>query len=136
MRADCAHAQGKDPRRIGRCVKCDALMLTPDVTPMFRRDPDLEERLTLIAARAAGVSESVARSLTIFSNGRIAPGGVRDIPMDPEAREEISDCRNYLVWGIQPIYRRMQAGDPQAGHDYSRRMRALSRQVLAWQDLL
>lgn len=136
MRADCAHAQGKDPRRIGRCVKCDALMLTPDVTPMFRRDQELEETLTLIAARAAGVDPSVARSLTIFSNSRIAPGGVRDIPMDPEAQEEISDCRNYLVWGIQPIYRRMQTGDPQACNDYGRRMRALSRQVLAWQDLL
>lgn len=136
MRGDCAHAAGNDPRRIGRCVKCDALMLTPDVTPMFQRNPELEDMLTRIAARAAGVSMGVAESLTIFSDSRIAPGGVRDIPMDPEAREEISDCRNYLVWGIQPIYRQVQAGDPQACHDYGRRMRALSRQLLAWQDLL
>ena len=99
------------------------------------RDLNLERTLTDIAARSAGLSPSVASSLCGYSDARAEPGAVRQRDMDEETRQELGDGRNYLLWGIQPIYDLVIAGDPQASADYERRMRTLARLTQAWAEL-
>lgn len=102
---------------------------------MRPRDVALERRLTTLAAKAVG-SEPAAASLSAFADERAWPGGVRT-ELDPtqEAREELADCRSYLVWGIERVYAEVLAGDPVACDEYERLMRALGAVVSAWREL-
>jgi hypothetical protein len=52
-----------------------------------------------------------------------------------EAREELADCRNYLVWGIERIHDAYLAGDPDAADRMVMNMDALVAVVRAWRAL-
>lgn len=98
------------------------------------RDPALGLYLVDIATRAAGLTSD--HGLNALAEHRALPGPVhlpRDF--DQEIREEIADARNYAIWAIQESYGDYLAGDPGAADDYERRMRALSKLVLAWVEL-
>lgn len=131
--------ESSDPRRAGRCA-CGKT-----ITYGLRdRDIDLERYLTSIAAQAHGHTETLpngtltgdTRGLDDFSDHRALPGGVRgDMDYDREMAEEIADARNYAVWGIEPIWTDVRAGESQNTSDYERRMRALGFLVAAWHAL-
>lgn len=102
---------------------------------MRPRNIPLERELTDIAARAVGLSPAVAQTLCRYADGRAMPGPVRVRDMDAEAFPEIGDARNYLVWGIEPIYADFLTGDPTASADFARRMQALGHVAQAFQAL-
>lgn len=110
---------------------------------MRPRDLALERELTELAARHAGhttldpagrVVGNVA-GLDDFADVRAHPGGVRRRDLDREAREELADCRNYLVWAIEADYAGYLAGDLDAGRRVAHRLAALSKVIGAWHDL-
>lgn len=71
-----------------------------------------------------------------YADYRAWDGGVRvELDCDQETREELSDARNYLLWGLIPLAERFEAGDAEAAEDYARRLRALSYVIKAWQVL-
>lgn len=131
--------ESSDPRRAGRCA-CGKKI----TYGMRDRDIDLERYLTNIAAQAAGHMDvrpdgsmtGNTRGLDGFADHRALPGGVRsEMDYDREMAEELADARNYAVWGIEPIWAEVRAGDSQHTADYERRMRALSHLVAAWHAL-
>lgn len=98
------------------------------------RDRGLEQRLVALAAQVCGRSDD--GGLLAYAGRRAHPGGVRvELDADKEAAEELADCCNYLVWGIQQVWPAYQAGDPDAARVYERRMRTLVTVVRAWVDL-
>ena len=116
--------------RTGRCV-CGKVEATYGLRD---RDFVLERSLMEAASAAAGFAND--GGLGAYADYRAIPGGVRaDIDADQETREELADARNYLVWGIEPIFARVRAGDSQFTADYERRLRALSHLVAAWHAL-
>jgi hypothetical protein len=98
------------------------------------RDLTLERHLTNLAARSIGLRD--AASLSAFADHRAWPGGVR-LDLDPirEIREELADARNYAVWGIERIYQRFLAGDPDVLDEYGKLMDCLSNVCRAWEAL-
>lgn len=98
---------------------------------MRPRDARLERELVALAVQAAGVTSDLG--LREYADHRALPGGVR-LDLDPiaEAREELADACNYLIWGIEPLYARYLAGDPEAADLYERMMRTLSGVIAAW----
>jgi hypothetical protein len=114
-----------DPRRRGQC-SCGR----PIIRGLRERDIRLERELTATAAASVGLTDM---GLSDFADARALPGGVRaDIDPDREAMEEYADARNYLVWGIEPIYAQVGALDSRFTDDYERRMRSLRHLVQAW----
>jgi hypothetical protein len=108
------------------------------------RDPGLERQLTDLAALAAGyrkpgpVGRLVAddHGLRDYADHRTHPGPLRTPrDWDQEAREEMADCANYLVWGLVEDYDGYVAGEPVATARFERRLRALVKQVESWRDL-
>ena len=98
------------------------------------RDIHLERVLSLDAAYAVNLSST--GGIDEYADLRAHPGGVRaDLDADQEAREELADARNYLLWGIEPIYAMVRSGRSQYAADYERRMRALSHVHQAWHAL-
>lgn len=104
------------------------------MSAMRDRDPLLERSLMETAVRAAGLSSD--GGLGAYADLRAYPGGVRvDLDADQEAREELADARNYLTWGIEPIFAQVRLGDSEFASDYERRLRSLSYVVAAWHAL-
>jgi hypothetical protein len=96
------------------------------------RDPALERHLVDIACRAAGHPTGDA-GLSELADARALPMGIRpDIDALQEAREELADLRNYLVWGVTLIYPLVVAGEPEALDLYSMLMGALAGTVGTW----
>lgn len=101
---------------------------------MRERDLRLERMLTATAAAAHGLPGT--GGLDAFADQRALPGGVRiELDADLETAEELADARNYLVWGIEPIYAAMVGGESVAGALYARRMRTLGHIAAAWHAL-
>lgn len=127
----CAHLPSTTPNDLGACVKCGQ-QIEPSTRP---RNVALERELTDGAARAAGFVNGDG-GLTALAEHRALPGGVR-LELDDirEAREELADCRNYLVWGIERIHDQYLAGDPFAADRLVKNMDALAGVVRAWQAL-
>lgn len=72
-----------------------------------------------------------------LADRRAHPGGVRpDLDADREAREELADARNYLLWGIERVHARYLEGDQDAGDEVRRRLTALSYVIEAWHALV
>lgn len=138
VRDDCSgHIEGTDPRRRGRCVKCGAVMLTPNVTPLRPRDVGLEHELTETAAQSVGVRSAVALSLSRLCDQRAHPGGIRlDADFNWEAIEEASDGRNYCVFRIMEVHAAYLRGDEEAARVFSKHMRALAGFLLAYEALM
>lgn len=108
------------------------------------RNEKLERYFTNVAAAASGFytkdeyGQPVGDTFGLddFADARAMPGGVRiNIDVDRETAEEFADARNYLVWGLEPIYRAAREGDGEASDLYERRMRALRFLIAAWQAL-
>ena len=96
----------------------------------FDRSPVVEHGIVSRAARAHGASCRDATELSAFANERALPGPVRraDGQSFPrEAREEIADARNYLVWHYQILER--SGATPRELNDVDRAIAALVR---AW----
>jgi hypothetical protein len=126
----CVHEPSPNPRNQG-CVKCGQA-IEPSKRP---RDVDLERRLTEDATKQAGYVDG-DRGLTAMAEERALPGGVRyGLDDIREAREELADCRNYLVWGIERIHDAYLAGDPDAADRMVMNMDALVAVVRAWRAL-
>jgi hypothetical protein len=110
------------------------------VSHLRARDIQLERYLTSIAAQAVGHTKlkdgtvvGDTGGLDEFADGRAHPGGVRaSMDYDREIAEELADARNYAVWGIEPYWAEVRAGESRYTADYERRMRALSHLVAAW----
>lgn len=131
-----APAPASNPRHKGACVRCGK-PIAPDTRP---RDITLERKLSDSAARAAGYTTpdggGDTGGLTAWAEHRALPGGVRlNIDTLRETREELADARNYLVWGVEPIYEQYLAGDPLACDRVARNMNALTRIIQAWHEL-
>lgn len=136
----CDHVEFINPRNKGLCVKCGR----PIQEPTRPRNVQLERALTDSAAmagghtymREGGQTEADTGGLTAWAEHRALPGGVRlSIDALRETREEIADARNYLIWGIEPIYERYLAGEPLACDEVARNMNALTFLVSAWHAL-
>lgn len=104
--------------------------------PVRERNLPLEREVTLTAAKAVGLAHASV-SLRDFADARCMPGPIR-LPRDwdQEAAEEIADCANYLVWALTEDYAGYLSGEPEPTARFERRMRALSRLVEAWHDLM
>jgi hypothetical protein len=99
------------------------------------RDRETEQRLTNVAGESIDLAAAAAK-LNAFADSRCAPGGVRIGPCwDTEAAEELADTRNYMVWGIEDVLARAEAGDVEASRDYERRMRTLAALVRCYHEL-
>jgi hypothetical protein len=108
------------------------------------RDISLERYLTSIAAQATGHTKPKGDGTSVgdtggldeFADRRALPGGVRaGMDYDREMAEEIADARNYAVWGIEPFWAEVRAGESRYTSDYERRMRSLSHLIEAWHAL-
>lgn len=110
-----------------------------EIPPLVDRNLPLERELVVTAARALGklgIDENDARSLSDFADRRAHPGGVRpDIDPDEETREELADARNYLVWGIVPLWPYHQRGELWACQLVAKRLTALGGVLIAWHAL-
>ena len=105
------------------------------------RNIGLERELTGIAAKGAGFTHPITGDpddggITEWAEFRALPGGVR-LGLDDirETREELADARNYLVWGVERVYDRYLAGDPEVIDAVVKRMDALTGVVRVWQTL-
>jgi hypothetical protein len=96
------------------------------------RNLGLEKHLTELASDGNTLA---ANHLSAFADRRAWPGGVWPKDLEREAREELADCRSYLVWRIEPIWDDYLAGDAEAGKTVARCLSALSAVVTAWQAL-
>lgn len=76
-----------------------------------------------------------AAHLSAFADRRAWEGGVWPKDLEQEAREELADARNYLVWRLEPVWKDYLAGDTEAGKTVARCLSALSAVVTAWQAL-
>lgn len=117
------------PNARGSCVKCGHAM-----PPERARNVPLERELTRLAARAAGYTDGPL-GLDDVADHRAHPGGVRSRDFEREAREELADCRSYLVWACEPVWEAHLAGDPEASATVERCLRALAGVVTAWREL-
>lgn len=100
----------------------------------MNRDPELEQYLVDVAAKSAGLPGD--GGVLAYADTRALPGPVivpRDF--DREIREEIADAVNYACWGIQAVWDRVLAGDPDVMDQYERHMRTLAALVQAWHAL-
>lgn len=121
--------------RVRECVKCGR-----PIPVRFRdRDLALERHLGEMAAQSLGrlgIDLATAASLADEADRRAHPGGVRvDLDSDQETREELADARNYLTWGIVPLWPHYQAGEPWACHLVAKRLTALGGVLIAWHAL-
>lgn len=66
----------------------------------MNRRLDEERQLTRQAAFRSGHHDA-GRQLAQLADQRAPLQPVRDRDLIAEAREELADCRNYLVWAIQ-----------------------------------
>lgn len=125
-------APSPNPRiKCARCYRPD-LCSKPKRRP---RDKGLELELTALAAKAVG--HDTDYGLRDFADRRALPGGVRaDLDCTREIAEELADASNYALWGIERIYNRVLAGDVEVLDDYERLMRAHSKIIEAWRELL
>lgn len=102
----------------------------PSPAQLRNRDLGVERELANIAVKAAGLTHD--HGLWEFANFRALPGGVRVRELFPEAREELADCFNYLVWHAEQYYDDHLNGDPQASDEYEWSMRALADLMKLW----
>jgi hypothetical protein len=101
------------------------------------RDPQYEQELTGLAARAAGVP-SAAASITRYADGRAWDGGIRCRSMDEwhvEIAQELADARSYCCFLLTVIRPAFEAGDQNACDTYVRTMSALAGVLKAWDAL-
>ena len=104
------------------------------------RDVALERQLTRMAHQAAGVAvpmdEREPTHLDAYADYRAQPGGVR-VPRQfiQEAREELADARNYLVWEACAHHAGYMAGDPESCARFEHAMRVLGKVCEAWREL-
>lgn len=99
---------------------------------MIARDFALERHLVDIACRASGHPTGDG-GLSALADSRAWPEGIRpDLAALQEAREELADLRNYLVFGVTLIYPAVVAGEPEALDLYSQLMGALAGTVDTW----
>jgi hypothetical protein len=101
------------------------------------RNIELERHLTRLAGEGAGLGDTdAADSLSRFADSRALPGGVR-LGLDPirETGEETADGRNYLTWGIEPLWEGYCAGEPEATDRVAKYLYSLSLTVALWQSL-
>jgi hypothetical protein len=74
--------------------------------------------------------------LSAYANTRTLPGGVRtNQNWRDHARQELGDCRNYLVWDTEDHWDAYQAGDDVAGERVAENLGALSQLVRLWASL-
>ena len=107
----------------------------PYTSPNTRpRNIRLERELTAMAAEAVDFLDDCG--LSDFADHRALPGGVR-LALDwrREAMEELADCRNYIVWGIEGHWEGYLDGDPDASKQVALGLTALSSVVRAWDAL-
>lgn len=106
------------------------------------RDRHLEAHVTELAGRSVGMVNAEGKGhdagLGAFADSRALPGGVRPRSREEwatEVAEEVADARNYLLWWVQSVWEGVQAGEPDACHEYERAMRALQGVLTTWRAL-
>ena len=107
----------------------------PHEPPTTRpRNIPLERELTVMAANAVDFLDD--QGLSDFADHRALPGGVRlTLDWRREAMEELADCRNYIVWGIEGFWSGYLNGEPEACKQVAFGLTALGAVVRAWDAL-
>jgi hypothetical protein len=102
--------------------------------PVRPRNEQLEAHIMAMANRV--VDKLDDGGLSAYANTRTLPGGVRtNQNWRDHARQELGDCRNYLVWDTEDHWDAYQAGDDMAGERVAENLGALSQLVRLWASL-
>jgi hypothetical protein len=112
-------------------VNCQAPRWPHTPTPSRPRNEALEAEIIGMATRVIDRFDDAG--LSAYADTRTLPGGIRtDQNWRDHARQELADCRNYLVWDTEDHWDAYQAGDGLAGARVAENLGALSQLVKLW----
>jgi hypothetical protein len=103
--------------------------------PVRPRNERLEAEIVATALHALpGVEDD--GGLSRYAAKRTLPGGIRtNQDWRDHARQELGDCRNYLVWDTEDHWDGYQANDPDAAERVAENLCALALLVKLWAGL-